>query len=374
MRFLSIIVLAFLLVGCKEAIDPVIINCDEFTDLGFVAFAPPDVDLFLYENEAHQQLIFKNTNGDSTGFYAVVPYGRTSAVVIDTVNQTNNRRCDNGEYVTYSYEQESYSISYKAAWSNRAVGFNVKFLAKQKYQGFDPLNPDEYDYFLRLIVTNNTSAVMQIKLEESYSQGDLLAASSDWTVHYQDIELAGTAFKDVFVCRQNTSDFTLVYSLERGIVAFVDDQGEQWAFHHYRSFPLEQAYNFTLYDDQNNEVQLYEQDGELYLLDFWASWCTPCIDEIENFLKPLHEEYADDGLTIISISIDQDELAWQDKLEELQMPWVQLISSGGFASPLLLNYEVYGIPTIYALDDQWTILSNELRKDALRDFVVNYFD
>ncbi|MBC8468649.1 MAG: TlpA family protein disulfide reductase [Planctomycetes bacterium] len=64
------------------------------------------------------------------------------------------------------------------------------------------------------------------------------------------------------------------------------------------------APSFTLLDLNGNKVSLSDFKGKVVILDFWATWCPPCVKEIPHFIE-LYDKYKDQGLAIIGISVDQ---------------------------------------------------------------------
>lgn len=69
-------------------------------------------------------------------------------------------------------------------------------------------------------------------------------------------------------------------------------------------------YNFHTRDINGHDVSLSKFRGRYLLIDFWASWCAPCVAEIPN-IKKLYEQYHVKGFDVLSISIDKDSVAWR---------------------------------------------------------------
>jgi peroxiredoxin len=78
-----------------------------------------------------------------------------------------------------------------------------------------------------------------------------------------------------------------------------------------------QAPDFTLTDFDGRKMTLSQHRGKVVLLDFWASWCTPCQAEVPQFIE-WQKKYGDQGLQIIGISMDDDEGAARKFVERLR--------------------------------------------------------
>lgn len=127
-------------------------------------------------------------------------------------------------------------------------------------------------------------------------------------------------------------------------------------------------------DKSGQLLHLSDIEGELILIDFWASWCGPCRVETEETLKPLYQDYADKGLEILSVSIDTDKAAWQAAIEADGMDWYHASDLQGYSSAVFTDYQIFGIPTIYVLDEEHNILSKNKRGEVLMSFVEQYLD
>ena len=86
--------------------------------------------------------------------------------------------------------------------------------------------------------------------------------------------------------------------------------------------------SFEAFDKDGTLVKLSDFEGKYVLIDFWATWCTPCIAGFPH-LKELYAKYKEKGLVVLSISIDEakDEQKWLDALEKYDITeWIHILS------------------------------------------------
>ena len=95
--------------------------------------------------------------------------------------------------------------------------------------------------------------------------------------------------------------------------------------------------------------------GHVTLLDFWASWCVPCRQEIPH-LKQLYEKFHDAGFDIVSISLDKTKTAWLKALDKEQMPWAQISDLKAWDGPVTQDYGIQAIPFVILLDRNGNIV------------------
>ncbi|WP_247233017.1 TlpA disulfide reductase family protein [Telluribacter sp. SYSU D00476] len=131
-----------------------------------------------------------------------------------------------------------------------------------------------------------------------------------------------------------------------------------------------QAYNFTLPDSSGAFKSLEEvrKAKKLVLLDFWASWCGPCIVEMPS-IKKLYSTYASQGLEIISISVDENHKQWLQGIKKHTPPGLQVVVDKENKA-VQEWYVMQGIPQTYLIDQQGVIRAHSLRGEELANKVA----
>ncbi len=109
--------------------------------------------------------------------------------------------------------------------------------------------------------------------------------------------------------------------------------------------------------------------GKIVLLDFWATWCGPCMQELPN-VKKVYEKYHNQGFEIVGITLDDDKDRLAQFLDKEQLPWPTLFEDNpekhGFEGvPLVKTFGIDGIPATYLFDRSGKIVSISARGDGL---------
>lgn len=121
---------------------------------------------------------------------------------------------------------------------------------------------------------------------------------------------------------------------------------------------------FDVKDLDGKPLSIAALRGNVVLLDFWATWCGPCIGELPNVLRT-YEKYRDKGFRIVGVSLDQDEQKLREFIAEQGMTWPQFFDGKGWQNELAQLYEVKSIPATWLLDTEGKIYRTGLRGDAL---------
>lgn len=110
-------------------------------------------------------------------------------------------------------------------------------------------------------------------------------------------------------------------------------------------------------------------EGKYVLLDFWASWCAPCMGEVP-FLQETYKKYGGDKFEILGFSLDNDAESW--KKAAASMPWLHVSDLVGFGSPVASIYNVQSIPANFLIAPDGTIVEKNLRGASVEEAVATY--
>ena len=123
-----------------------------------------------------------------------------------------------------------------------------------------------------------------------------------------------------------------------------------------KSKPLE--LKFTAVDGR--EVDLSKMAGKVVLIDFWATWCGPCVAEVPNVVKT-YEKLHDKGFEIVGISLDKDKDKLASFTKEKNMAWAQYFDGKGWQNEISTRYGINSIPAMWLVNKKGMVVSTSAR-------------
>ncbi|MFB3388114.1 TlpA family protein disulfide reductase [Flavobacterium sp. LAR06] len=138
------------------------------------------------------------------------------------------------------------------------------------------------------------------------------------------------------------------------------------------------APKFTLIDMNGKTVSLDDFKGKYVLIDFWASWCGPCREELP-YIKELYKKYHNQGFEIISVAKDDKTESWKKAIvNENIESWNHLFATKD-NSTIITDYFVNGIPHKLLIDKNGLIIgkwkgSGEINKHDLQKLIKTIFE
>jgi thiol-disulfide isomerase/thioredoxin len=124
---------------------------------------------------------------------------------------------------------------------------------------------------------------------------------------------------------------------------------------------------------QGPEFDLRALRGKVVLVDFWATWCGPCVAELPH-VREVYDRYHARGFEVVGVSLDHSRDKLAEYVKEKQIPWPQVFfdeeGKRGWANPLARRYEVTGIPEMFLVDQDGHVVPGNVRGEELEPAVA----
>lgn len=123
---------------------------------------------------------------------------------------------------------------------------------------------------------------------------------------------------------------------------------------------------------EGDTITLSSLRGKYVLLDFWASWCSPCRSENPN-LVAAYEKYHSRGFEIFQVSLDRSRASWIKAIEDDHLTWIHVSDLQYWNSVVVPIYNIQGIPANFLLDPEGRIIGRDLRGNKLAEKLKEIF-
>jgi thiol-disulfide isomerase/thioredoxin len=110
------------------------------------------------------------------------------------------------------------------------------------------------------------------------------------------------------------------------------------------------------------EIDLAKMRGKVVLIDFWATWCGPCVQEVPNVVEA-YEELHPKGFEIIGISLDENKAELEAFIKEKGMAWPQYFDGKGWRNEISSRFGIQSIPAMWLVDKKGMLVDTKARKE-----------
>jgi peroxiredoxin len=141
--------------------------------------------------------------------------------------------------------------------------------------------------------------------------------------------------------------------------------------------PGDKAPEIKLPAPNGDIIALSSSKGKLVLIDFWGSWCAPCVKEQPELAK-LYRKYKQSNFTngkgfeIYGVSLDAKKEMWENIINKMNINWIQVSDLKFWRSPVTKTYNIQALPFNVLIDGNGIILAKNLHGNELEKVIAKF--
>ena len=136
-------------------------------------------------------------------------------------------------------------------------------------------------------------------------------------------------------------------------------------------------YELTGVTIEGNDIDWKQYKGKVVLVDFWATWCIPCIQELPNVIDQ-YKKYHEQGFEVVGVNLDDDPTRLKRFMDEAPIPWKTVVTvnekTRGFDAPIAAKNGIDKIPFTVLVDREGKVSAINLRGEELQTSLAKIFD
>ncbi len=274
--------------------------------------------------------------------------GSEGSVLLSELNTRLRRSYEKVDSLAEVFEASQYTDSFPEVRERLNQAYNKIFESHQ-------------EYVKTFISENKHSLASVIALYQFFGNHLLLSESEDFEYF---VKLSESLSKRYPTNRH-------VMDLKRRVSRHKRDEERRKAAEESLAIGAE-APEIVLPDPEGNMRALSDLRGKYVLIDFWASWCTPC-REAKPRLRDIYDTYRPHGFEIYGVSLDRTQNQWLRGIEEDSLTWTQVSDLRFWSSPVVSLYNVESIPYSVLIDPEGRIIHKDLSVSELENILAGIF-